>query len=127
MALLAQVSTQTLLVSGKSFLNGDVEISGVLTNGVKSVFSTLGFDDMFIQVNDISTKFLLEGSNFPQNIVLPDLASVSSNWNVTLNNQFTSFTSFQLLDINSNVIGPSLNPGQTVTAVAPDGTRWYFY
>lgn len=121
MALLAQVSTQTLLVSGNA------EITGALTNGVKFVLSTLGFEDMFIQVNDIGTKFLLEGSNFPQNIVLPDLTSVSSNWNVSVNNQYTNYASFTLLDINSNVVGPSLNPGQTLTAAAPDGMRWYFY
>lgn len=123
---MAVYGPNTLVVDGTTIMKSNVSIDGVLTNRIKVVISTLGFEDMFVQVQDISTKFLLEGSNSPQNLVLPDLTTVGSNWNVTLNNQFTNYVGFTILDTSSNVIGPTLNPGQSLTATT-DGTRWYFF
>jgi hypothetical protein len=136
MAFLAQVSTQqlltnsistlTLFVNGTSIFQSNVAVEGYLTNREKIVVSTLGYDDMFIQVSDLGTKFLLEGSNFPQNIVLPPIATAGANWNVLLNNQYTNFVDFTILDNTSNSVGPALRPGFSFTATT-DGIRWYFY
>jgi hypothetical protein len=141
MALLAQVSTLKLIgqevylsslqktVIGEAIqVPYDMQITGVTTYAQKLVFSTLGFDDMFIYASDLGTRYILEGSNFPQNIVLPDVTTLGVGWNVLINNQFTNFASFSLLEnTTSNVIG-TINPGTSPTIVYnPNTGRWTYY
>jgi hypothetical protein len=134
MAFLAQVSTQqlltnsistlTLFVNGTSIFQSNVAVEGYVTNREKIVVSSLGYENMFVQVNDLGTKFLLEASN--QYIILPPIVDAGPNWNVLLNSQYTNFQDIVIADNSSNPAGPALRPGFSLTATT-DGIRWYFY
>lgn len=102
------------------FWNG----SQLMTNRVKLVVSTLGSDPMYINETDIATQFILNGSNCPQDVVLPDISTAGDGWNVKIQQPGGFFNSLSVYDFNSNVLF-SVTSGQMYSVVT-DGTTWYY-
>jgi hypothetical protein len=102
------------------FWNG----SQLMTNRVKIVVSTLGTDPMYINESDIAIRFIVNGSNCPQDIVLPDITAAGDGWNVKIQNPGSSFNSLTVYDFNSNVVF-TINYAQMYEVVT-DGSTWYF-
>jgi hypothetical protein len=103
------------------FWNG----SQLMTNRVKIVVSTLGTDPMYINESDIAIRFIVNGSNCPQDIVLPDITAAGDGWNVKIQNPGTSLgASLTVYDFTSNVLF-TINYAQMYSVVT-DGSTWYF-
>jgi hypothetical protein len=102
------------------FWNG----SQLMTNRVKIVVSTLGTDPMYINESDIAIRFILDGSNCPQDVKLPDITAAGDGWNVKIQQPGGSFNSLTVYDFSSNVVF-TINSGQMYEVVT-DGTTWYY-
>ena len=103
------------------FWNG----SQLMTNRVKLVVSTLGPETMYINESDIATQFIVNGSNCPQDILLPDTSAAGDGWNVKIQNPGTSLgASLTVYDFTSNVLF-TINYAQMYSVVT-DGSTWYF-
>jgi hypothetical protein len=102
------------------FWNG----SQLMTNRVKIVVSTLGTDTMYINESDIAIRFILNGSNCPQDILLPDISAAGDGWNVKIQQPGGFFNSLSVYDFSSNVLF-TVNSGQLYDVVT-DGTTWYY-
>ena len=123
---LAVYGSNTLVVDGTSIFKSNVTIDAEMTSRKKFVVSTLGVDDMYIEVADIDKTFLLNGSNSPQNIQLPSAASCGNGWSVAINYQPNNFGTLTIYFDGSNALVPSQYPGATVTCIT-DGSTWYAY
>jgi len=102
------------------FWNG----SQLMTNRVKIVVSTLGADTMYINTTDIAIRFIVNGSNCPQDILLPDISAAGDGWNVKIQQPGGFFNSLSVYDFSSNVVF-TVNSGQLYDVVT-DGTTWYY-
>jgi hypothetical protein len=103
------------------FWNG----SQLMTNRVKLVVSTLGPETMYINESDIATQFIVNGSNCPQDILLPDKYVAGDGWNVKIQNPGTSLGApLTVYDFQSNVLF-TINYAQMYSVVT-DGSTWYF-
>jgi hypothetical protein len=102
------------------FWNG----SQLMTNRVKLVVSTLGPQTMYINETDIAIQFIVNGSNCPQDIVLPDITAAGDGWNVKIQQPGSSSNSLTVYDFSSNVVF-TINSGQMYEVVT-DGITWYY-
>ena len=103
------------------FWNG----SQLMTNRVKLVVSTLGPETMYINESDIATQFIVNGSNCPQDILLPNTSSAGDGWNVKIQNPGAYLgASLTVYDFTSNVLF-TINYAQMYSVVT-DGSTWYF-
>ena len=103
------------------FWNG----SQLMTNRVKLVVSTLGSNTMYINESDIAIQFIVNGSNCPQDIVLPDITAAGDGWNVKIQNPGSNLgVPLAVYDFNSNVLF-TINSAQMYSVVT-DGSTWYY-
>jgi hypothetical protein len=103
------------------FWNG----SQLMTNRVKLIVSTLGPETMYINESDIAIQFIVNGSNCPQDILLPDTSSAGDGWNVKIQNPGSNLgVPLAVYDFNSNVLF-TINYAQMYSVVT-DGSTWYY-
>ena len=103
------------------FWNG----SQLMTNRVKLVVSTLGPETMYINESNIATQFIVNGSNCPQDILLPNTSAAGDGWNVKIQNPGTALGApLTVYDFTSNVLF-TINYAQMYSLVT-DGSTWYF-
>ena len=100
-----------------------VDVRGTLTNRIKLVVSTLGPDVMYINDTDISTRFIVDGSNSPQDVQLPDTAAAGAGWNIGMSNLLTGSMSINVYDVILSLI-TTIIPGSNANIVT-DGSYWY--
>jgi hypothetical protein len=79
---------------------------------------------MYINESDIATQFIVNGSNCPQDIVLPDITAAGDGWNVKIQQPDSSVNNLTVYDFTSNVLF-SVVSGQMYELVT-DGTTWYY-
>jgi hypothetical protein len=79
---------------------------------------------MYIYDSDIAIRFILNGSNSPQDIVLPDTSAAGDGWNVKIQQPDGYFNSLTVYDFTSNVLF-SVVSGQMYDLVT-DGITWYY-
>jgi hypothetical protein len=117
--VIGQLTTDS--TASNLFWNG----SQLMTNRVKLVVSTLGPQTMYINESDIATQFIVNGSNCPQDILLPNTSAAGDGWNVKIQNPGTSLGApLTVYDFTSNVLF-TINYAQMYSVVT-DGSTWYF-
>jgi hypothetical protein len=134
---LSVYGSNTLVVNGVANIEGPVNINqntfvkGYVASRDRVVFSTLGAEVVYINSDDLSTKFFLKGANSPQSVVLPDSILAGSGWSILIKNTGTFTDSALNLYASDGETPLGDIPIGTVSNIVSDGTAgrggWYFY